>query len=139
MSGDMGSFKNTRYWLHYLMSWFTTVALDELTQANGILRKIGHGLAYGILYFLWFRAFRTRLGLSQGRACLSSLGLCLAVAITDEGHQSFTACRGGCIPDVLLDLSGSGLAALLALAFWTPQAKALKASVVTGRQTHPAE
>ena len=139
MSGDIASFKNTRYWLYYLVSWFTTVDLGELTQVNAIMRKIGHGLSYGILYFLWFRAFRSHMGLSQGRACLSSLGLCLSVAMTDEGHQSFTASRGGCIADVLLDLSGSGLAALLTFAFWTPHAKAVQVSGLTGRQTRRPE
>ena len=97
------------------------------------MRKIGHGLSYGVLYFLWFRAFRAHMGLSQGRTCLSSLGVCLVVAITDEGHQSFSASRVGSVADVLLDLSGSGLAALLTLAFWTPGAKALQVSGLTGR------
>jgi VanZ family protein len=135
MSGDIASYKNTRYWLYCLVSWFTTVQLGELTRVNAILRKIGHGLSYGISYFLWFRAFRAHMGLSPGRACLSSLGLCLSVAVTDEGHQCFTASRGGCIADVLLDLAGAGLVALLTFAFWTPHPKAAQVSGVTGRQT----
>jgi len=139
MSGDTASFKNTRYWLYYLLSWFTTVDLGELTQVNAIMRKIGHGLSYGILYFLSFRAFRAHMGLSQGRACLSSLGLCLSVAAASVEKKCFTASRGGCIADVLLDLSGSGLAALLSLAFWTPHAKAVQVSGVTGRQARRPE
>jgi VanZ family protein len=121
MSGNIASFKNTRYWLYRLLSCFTTVDLGGLTQVNVILRKMGHTLAYGIQYFLWFRAFRAHMVTSKGRSCLYALGLCLFLAITDEGRQSLFASRGGSLADVLVDLSGSSLAALITLAVWTPR------------------
>ena len=108
-----------------MVSRVTTVKLDELNQVNDILRKIGHGLSYGILYFLWFRAIRAHMGLSLGRACLSSLGLCLSVAMTDEGCQWFSNSRGASIRDVILDMSGASLAALITAAVhrpWDPAA-----------------
>jgi VanZ family protein len=139
LSGDLGSGKNTLGILQWVLSGFVALEPAQMKLINFYVRKIGHILAYGILYFLWFRAFRAHMGLSQGRACLSSLGLCLSVSMTDEGHQCFTASRWGCITDVLLDLSGSGLTALLTLAFWTPHAKAVQVSEVTGMQTPPPE
>jgi VanZ family protein len=41
----------------------------------------------------------------------------------DEGRQWFYASRGASISDVFLDMSGAGLAALIAAAVWTPGSK----------------
>jgi len=76
-----------------------------------------------LMYFLWFRAFRGHLGTPPGRAFLYALGLCLLVSMTDEGRQTLAKTRGGSGYDVLLDLSGSSLAALITFAVWTPRPK----------------
>ncbi len=107
----------------------------QLRLINFYVRKTGHVLAYGLMYLLWFRAFRGHLGTTPGRAFLYALGLCLLVSMTDEGHQSFTQTRGGSGYDVLLDLSGSTLAALITFTVWTPRPKAATISESDGRQT----
>lgn len=121
MSGDIASAPNTFGLLKWLLSWFVALKPAQINLVNFYLRKTGHALAYGLMYFLWFRAFRGHLGTAPGRAFLYALGLCLLVSVTDEGHQSFTRFRGGSGYDVLLDLSGASLAALITFAVWTPR------------------
>jgi VanZ family protein len=84
----------------------------EIDDTNGYLRKAGHVIVYGSLYWLWFRAF---LGSSSrfGSAILWSLGFCLLIAVMDEGHQALLTSRQGRIMDIALDF---GAAALVALA-----------------------
>jgi VanZ family protein len=131
MSGDIGSFRNTFGLLKWLLSWFVALKPRQIDMVNFYFRKTGHAVAYGLMYFLWFRAFRGHLGTNSGRAFLFALGLCLLVSITDEGHQSFTKFRGGSGYDVLLDLSGASLAALITFAAWTPRPTAVALTAAT--------
>lgn len=122
LSGDLGSARNTQKLLHWLLP---TLSPAQFELIHFYLRKgVGHAGDYGLLYFLWFRAFRADLGYRGGRAFLWSLGLCLAVALLDEGHQSLLASRTGSLGDVGLDLAGSSGAALLLTIFRTPGAEA---------------
>ena len=123
MSGDLGSGKNSLGILKWLLSWFVDLEPAQLKMINFYVRKIGHFLAYGIMYVLWFRAFRGQAHYGPRRACLWSLGFCLFHASMDEGRQWFYASRGASISDVFLDMSGAGLAALIAAAVWTPGSK----------------
>jgi VanZ family protein len=128
LSGDLGSSRNTLSLLKGLLSWLPFLTPAGIEVINGYLRKAGHALAYGSLYFLWFRAFRGQGHYGRGRAFLWSLSLCLLLAIADEGHQSFLASRSGSLKDVALDLLGAGLGALLTLAFWHPGTEATRPS-----------
>jgi VanZ family protein len=128
MSGDIGSSTHTFGLMKWLLSWFGPISQSQVDLINFLVRKTGHATAYGLMYFLWFRALRGHQGVSPGRACLAALGLSLLVSMTDEGRQSFTNTRGGSIYDVLLDLSGASLTALLTFAVWSPRPKALYAS-----------
>jgi VanZ family protein len=111
LSGDLGSSNNTGKLLQWLLP---TLSPAHFELIHFYLRKgVGHIGDYGFLYFLWFRAFRAHLGYRGGRAFLWSLGLCLAMALLDEGHQSLLASRTGCLGDVGLDLAGSCGAALI--------------------------
>ncbi len=111
LSGDLGSSKNTGKLLQWLLPTLSPAQFDLI---HFYLRKgVGHIGDYGFLYFLWSRAFRADLGYRGGRAFLWSLGLCLAMALLDEGHQSLLASRTGCLGDVGLDLAGSCGAALI--------------------------
>jgi VanZ family protein len=123
MSGDAASAKNTFGLLQWLLSWLVTLNPRQIDILNFYIRKTGHAVAYGLMYFLWFRAFRGHLGTTPGRAFLYALGLCLLVSVTDEGHQSLTKFRGGSRYDVLLDLSGASLAALITFGCWTPRSR----------------
>jgi VanZ family protein len=135
MSGDLGSSSNTGHLLQWLLSWVVALKPAQINEINFYLRKTGHVLAYGGMYFLWFRAFRGHADYGPGVAFLWSLGLCLLFSSTDEGHQWFCSSRGGCLRDVLLDLSGASLAALITFAVWTPNSKAPAISWTAGGQT----
>jgi VanZ family protein len=96
---------------------------------NFYVRKTGHVLAYGLMYYLWFRAFREQADYGPWRACLWSLGFCLLFSSIDEGRQWFYASRGASISDVLLDMSAASLTALITAAVWTPGSKS---AVISG-------
>jgi VanZ family protein len=121
-SGGWGSANNTQIILNWLLSWFTPLSLTRVELLHYFLRKTGHAVAYGFLYFLWFRAFWRYQGYPFWRAFLWSLALCLAVAGLDEGHQSLFTCRSSSIRDVALDMGGASLSALITSIIWIPQA-----------------
>jgi len=123
MSGDLGSAKNSLGILKWLCSWFVDLGPAQLKMINFYVRKTGHFLAYGLMYVLWFRAFRAQAHYGSWRACLWALGFCLFFASMDEGRQWFYPSRGASIGDVILDMSGASLAALIAVAVWTPGSK----------------
>jgi VanZ family protein len=135
MSGDLGSGKNTLGLLQWLTSWFVALKPAELKMINFYMRKTGHFLAYGAMYFLWFRAFRGHADYGPWRACLWSLGFCLLFASMDEGHQWFFSSRGPSLWDVMLDMSGASLAALITPAVWRPRDLALSIPRISGGQT----
>jgi VanZ family protein len=135
LSGDLGSGKNTLGILKWLLSRLVDLEPAQLNLINLSVRKAGHAVAYGLMYFLWFRAFRGHADYGPRRACLWSLGLCLFFASMDEVRQWFSHSRGASVYDVLLDMSGTGLAALISGAVWTPGSKPIVTSVAAGGQT----
>lgn len=135
VSGDLGSSSNTGHCLQWLLSWVVALEPAQVNVINFYLRKTGHFLAYGGMYFFWFRAFRGHADYRPWVAFLWSLGFCLLFSSMDEGHQRFCSSRGGCIGDILLDMSGSCLAALITFAVWTPNSTTPAISWTAGRQT----
>jgi VanZ family protein len=121
LSGELGSSQNSLGILKWLLSWLPLTPA-QLYLVHFYVRKIiGHGGGYGVLYFLWFRAFQADLGYRPGRAFLYSLGLCFGLSLLDEGHQTMFTSRSGSLWDVALDLAGATVTALLARVFWTPR------------------
>jgi len=139
LSGDLGSGKNTLAILEWLFSWFVDLEPAQLHLINFYLRKTGHVMVYGFMGFLWFRAFRKHAHYGPGRACLWSLGFCLLFASMDEGRQWFYPSREASIWDVLLDMSGAALAALVTAAVWRLRYHALTLAGIPGRQTSGPE
>jgi VanZ family protein len=131
LSGDLGSDTNTGHLLQWLLSGFS-LKPAQIEQINFCLRKTGHAVAYGCMYFLWFRAFRGSTDSGLRRACLWSLGFCLLFSTADEGRQWFYPSRTPSILDVLLDMSGASLAALITGVVWTPGPKTPAISGVDG-------
>ena len=123
MSGDWGSARNTLGLLGWLLSWISPLDPAHFQVINFYCRKAGHVLAYGVLYFLWFRAFQGNPGYSMKKSALWSLGLSLLMTLVDEGHQWFIGSRTGSLWDVGLDFSASLLAALLTAIFWQPRCR----------------
>ena len=68
-------------------------------------RKLLHMIEYGLLWFLWWRAF------GSGRAGLAA-AITLLYAASDEYHQSFVDGRHGTPVDVAIDAAGVALAML---------------------------
>lgn len=120
MAGNVGSGRNTYFLLQWLLSWFVVPKPAQLYLINYYCRKAGHALAYGLMYFLWFRAFRKHADYTPWRACFWSLGFCLLFASLDEGCQWFYYTRGASLGDVILDMSGASLAAMITAAVWRP-------------------
>ncbi len=123
LSGDWGSAKNTLGLVKWLLSWIPGLTLGQIYLIHGYLRKLGHLTAYGLLFFFWFRAFRGHFQPAPRWSPLWSLALCLAVACLDEGHQAFFQSRTGSPRDVVLDMTGAGISALIILAIWRRRGK----------------
>jgi len=111
----------------------------EIDSINFYVRKTCHVIAYGCMYFLWFRAFRVQAHYGPWRGCLWSLGFCLFYASMDEGRQWFYASRGASIGDIFLDMSGAALAVLVIAEVWWPRYHALTLAGIPGRQTRGPE
>jgi VanZ family protein len=121
--------------LKWLLSWFGDLELAQLNIINFYVRKTGHVLAYGLMYFLWFRACRAQAHCGPWGARLWSLGFCLFVSSMDEGRQWFYAYRGASVYDVLLDMSGAGLVAMITSTVWPPGIKTAAISRIAGGQS----
>ncbi len=116
LSGDLGSSGHSRRLLQFLLSCLSFMEVKDMETIHGYLRKAGHVMTYGFLYWLWFRAFAARFSSRLRLAVFWSLGLCLLTSMTDELHQSLVTSRTGSIQDVALDFGAAVLTAL-ALSF----------------------
>jgi VanZ family protein len=94
---------------------FVLSAQPDLSSGLGtidlILRKFVHMFVYGLLWWLWLRAF-------QFRYSLLAAALTIAYAASDEFHQSFVSGRHGSPIDVLIDAVGIVIAATI---WWRTQ------------------
>ena len=97
---------------------FALSAQPDLSTGLGVWdligRKIIHMSEYGLLCFLWWRAFR-RLATSHRAALAVAFSVSLAYAGTDEFHQTFVHGRHGTPVDVAIDAAGMAVACLLVL------------------------
>jgi VanZ family protein len=77
-----------------------TPNLDSgLGTVDFVGRKIVHGTQYGLLWWLWLRAFGFR-------SPWPAAAITLAYAATDEFHQTFVEGRHGTVRDVGFDALG---------------------------------
>jgi VanZ family protein len=100
---------------------FALSAQPDLNSGLGTIdyigRKIVHMTEYGLLWFLWLRAF-------DFRRPLAAAVIAIAYAGSDELHQSFVEGRHGTPIDVMIDAAGIGVASLLLRARRRPSAHA---------------
>lgn len=89
---------------------FYASAQPDLNSGLGLIdligRKLIHATEYGLLFWLWLRAFRFR-------SPLAAALIALAYAATDEWHQTFVDGRSGTPRDWLIDAAGVALAWIL--------------------------
>jgi|GEM_PF-1367522 len=121
LSGDLGSSRKTLSLFYWVISWFPHLSPAEVEAWHAWWRKLGHILAYGILYLLFFRALGLHLPRRPWSSCLLALILTTGVAGADEVRQSLVPTRSGTVADVGLDLFGALLAAGLIPGLWRRQ------------------
>ncbi len=126
LESSIGSLANTGHilgpLLHYL---FPRMTAGQFEFVHAAIRKSGHFFGYGMLSFLFYRAWWTTLrARSHGavlswremfrgwmwRAAVLALLATVAVAAADEFHQSFEPGRTASTRDVALDEFGGYLA-----------------------------
>jgi len=118
----VGSAQNTAGILFPLVKWFfPKLTAAHMADIHVMVRKAGHFFGYSILGFLLYRAWWTTLRTTSltwrdmfrdwsWRAAVLALLCTLAVAASDEWHQSFSPGRTASLADVALDESGGFLA-----------------------------
>jgi len=67
-----------------------------------ILRKCAHLTEYGVLYLLWWRAYRATVSRTTRVSVALGIFICAGYAALDEFHQAFVPGRRGSAWDVLL-------------------------------------
>ena len=117
LESAFGSAANTGPVLQKLATWlFGNVDPVRFEVSHGILRKAGHLFGYGILGYLWFRAFLRTFTRNTELICAAlAIAFTFSIASLDEWHQSFSAARSGQFKDVLLDTFGALLLVSLAM------------------------
>jgi VanZ family protein len=90
---------------------FPFLSPEQLSLGHAVCRKAGHVLEYFVLGVLIWRALNPDHA-AWAKARLLSVGLVLAVALSDEFHQAFVPSRTSALTDVGYDVVG-GMAALM--------------------------
>lgn len=84
---------------------FPFLSATQLVFWHGVFRKAGHVTEYAILGFLAWRTFNIY-PWSGHKSKLFAAAFVLAVALTDELHQSYVPSRTGSLVDVGYDFIG---------------------------------
>src|SRR4030095_12861144 len=103
-------------------------APEHLALGPAVCRKAGHVLEYFVLGILLCRAF-SRGSVDWLRAGFFALALLLAVALSDEFHQSFVPSRTSALTDVGYDFVG-GMTALLLMSWLRNETRPLSSHSV---------
>ena len=106
-----------------LISGFIVIDEQRRIYLTGTLepyiRKLAHMTEYGILFFLLLIPLSSVIGAEAGRkkftVVLASYVSCFVYACSDEFHQLFVFGRSGSFRDVLIDMAGVTVAALVYL------------------------
>lgn len=116
-STDHFSGQQTSRFIGPLLRFFMPeVAEATISTIQFFIRKTGHLTEYALLFVFWYRAFQRHAEAplkewkrTQG---VYSLAICIAYAVTDEWHQTWTSHRVGSPLDVTLDSAGAAAAML---------------------------
>lgn len=86
--------------------------LQILTDLNPQLQNLLHIPLFGLLQYLWLRAY-CRKGCTSWKLWLICLGITLGYGALDEFHQLFVPGRYASLLDMLLNATGAVLATVL--------------------------
>ena len=125
-------------WKAVLGSWHWNLT----GPVNGIGRKVGHFIGYGLVSLIfrnaWYKSALASYWVSKSWLMLFAASLAVAstftVACLDEWHQTFLAGRVGSLHDALLDTGG---AIVLNAIFWTMCVRKRR-SAIERSQSYPA-
>lgn len=85
---------------------FLGLSLEQLNNLIIVIRKTIHVSFYGTLGFLFLAYLSDKITNAKSLFWIPFL-FCLAISIADEGRQSLMPNRGGCVTDVILDMSAT--------------------------------
>lgn len=95
---------------------YGAISPERFAFIHFLVRKSAHVTEYGILALLYFRGWRGDHSVDwRFLWARRAWAICIAVAATDEFHQSFVPSRGSSPWDVALDAAG---AAVFLAIFW---------------------
>ncbi|MCK5490847.1 MAG: VanZ family protein [Candidatus Pacebacteria bacterium] len=98
----------------YFLSSIPSLKSDFSSEIDFVLRKIAHMSEYGILTFLFFRAYSgSKNNLSKRKSISLAIMFAFTYALTDEYHQLFVSGREGSLRDVFVDSLGIFFVAFL--------------------------
>jgi VanZ family protein len=117
MAGELGSVNGLKIVLRILEHLLPSYSKKEIFQLYLVLRKVGHFLAYALLFGAYVRAWCRHMQMTRLKAVLMALAICLLVSSADEGRQAFYSSRTGQPKDVVLDMSGALTAAIALFPF----------------------
>ena len=116
LESGFGSPGKTAPVLQQIALWlFGDMDPARFASMHHAVRKGGHFLGYGILGYLWFRAFTRVINSTQACAGLA-IACTFVIACLGEWHQSFLPSRSGQFSDVVLDTCGALLLVSFAMA-----------------------
>lgn len=93
--------KHSAAMIEPILRWFFPAAsAAAISATHAMVRKLGHFTEYAILFLLLYRG-------PMKRRAGWALILCVAYALTDEGHQMFVPTRTPSLYDVALDTTGA--------------------------------
>ena len=98
---------------------FGSIDPSRFALIHFLVRKSAHLTEYGILALFFFRAWRGDHFFNWRFAwARQAWAMCIAVAATDEFHQSFVGSRGSSLWDVALDAAGGAAVLMIVWLHW---------------------
>ena len=110
MSTSTFSAFNTSRFIEPIIMWLLpTASAGTIAVVHALIRKTAHFVEYGVLFWLLLRG-------PMAKRPYLALGICVAYALLDEGHQIFVPGRTASLYDVALDSTGALFSRFLSLA-----------------------
>jgi len=102
----------TFFWMVVIFGFSTrpTPIVSKIDWRDFIFKKTIHLVEFGILFILFYRAFKNTSRMKLIEVAILSFLLVALYASTDEFHQTLIHGLTGTLRDILIDSSGAGLA-----------------------------
>ncbi len=132
-STDLMSAQRTSRFIGPFLQWLVPdIAPETIRSVQFAMRKAAHVTEYAILAALLLRAVRGARPEVRSRDAAVAVLIAAACAGLDEYHQSFVASRTGSPTDVLIDICGALLGAMVC--WWFIARRSRRSTTETGRR-----